>query len=95
MTPTSTSPATQELLELEEFVESSSLSSTDRERLREILARLNRRIVARNQTMLFVKSVLSELRFDADLMKFDLQATRCERDDYRKELQKLRRKSGE
>ncbi|MGQ9503643.1 MAG: transcriptional regulator [Thermogutta sp.] len=44
----------------------------------------------RRQILSLVQDALSELRMDMKYLLFDLEATRRERDDYRRQLEQLR-----
>ncbi len=44
----------------------------------------------RQRVLLFIQKSISQLRFDMKYLIFDLEATRRERDEYRRQLEEIR-----
>jgi len=57
-----------------------------RERIEPILARVVESTKRRRRILNLVQDALSQLRLDMKYLMFDLEATRRERDDYRRKL---------
>jgi hypothetical protein len=63
-----------------------SLSAPERARLEPVLARVIDSTKRRRRILSLVQDALSQLRLDMKYLVFDLEATRRERDDYRRQL---------
>lgn len=83
-----TQPANDELpadiLELAAVCE--SLPAEYRQRLQPVLCQVLESTRRRRRILTLVQDALSQLRLDMKYLMFDLEATRRERDDYRREL---------
>ncbi len=89
-TQTSTSYA-QEIVELVHFVHTLSLSEAERRKAERLLLRLNDRVTQRNLALQLCKNAIEDIRLDAECLIFDLEATRRERDELCRELERIRR----
>jgi len=58
-----------------------------RERLEPVLVRVVESTKRRRRILQLVQDALSQLRLDMKYLMFDLEATRRERDDYRRQLE--------
>lgn len=58
-----------------------------REHLTPVLARVIEGLLRRRQVLTLVQEALGQLRLDMKYLIFDLEATRRERDDYRRQLE--------
>lgn len=87
--PRLTQPAIEELsadmLELAGAVQ--SLSAADRQRIEPLFNRVLESTKRRRRILNLVQDALSQLRVDMKYLMFDLEATRRERDEYRRKLE--------
>ena len=74
-----------DLVELNAALE--SLPAEYRQTLAGALLRVNESTARRRRIMALVQDALSQLRLDMKYLMFDLEATRRERDDYRRQLE--------
>jgi len=77
-----------ELAELADLIE--TLPAEYRERFSAALHRSEANIERRRRVLTFIQEALSQLRLDMKYLLFDLEATRRERDDYRRQLEESR-----
>lgn len=77
-----------ELAELAELVE--TLPAEQKERFAAAMRRAEANIDRRRRILNFIQDALSQLRLDMKYLMFDLDATRKERDDYRRQLEESR-----
>lgn len=89
--PDSTGGIPAELQELATAIE--RLPPPYREALRPILERVMDATRRRRQILSLVQDALAELRLDMKYLLFDLEATRRERDEYRRQLEQWREES--
>ena len=82
-------------MELVHFCRSLPLPDQERKKMEHILQRLNSRITQRNAALQLCKSMLEDLRLDAECLLFDVEATRRERDEFSQKLDDLRRERDE
>jgi len=75
----------QELLDLAAAV--SQLPAEQRGRVQPVLERVIGSTKRRRRILWLVQDALSQLRLDMKYLAFDLEATRRERDDYRRRLE--------
>lgn len=80
--------AVVELAELAELIE--TLPAGYQAQFHAALARAEQNIDRRRRIMNFIQDALSQLRLDMKYLMFDLDATRRERDDYRRQLEESR-----
>ncbi len=81
---TSTEELPHDLFDLRTAIE--SLPADQRTRIEPILLRVVESSRRRRRIMNLVQDALSQLRLDMKYLLFDLEATRRERDDYRRKL---------
>ncbi|MGQ9562500.1 MAG: hypothetical protein ACUVQG_01045, partial [Thermogutta sp.] len=86
--PTDVPTIPPELQELAAAVQ--SLPAPYRAQVDPLLQRVIEGTRRRRQILSLVQDALSELRMDMKYLLFDLEATRRERDDYRRQLEQLR-----
>ncbi len=84
-TTTQTDEAPKDMQELATLI--SSLPAEHRSRLEPILGRVVESTRRRRRILNLVQDALSQLRLDMKYLVFDLEATRRERDAYRRELE--------
>ena len=82
-----TSPAV-ELAELAELIE--DLPEEYQDRFQKAFHRAAGNIERRRRILAFIQEALSQLRLDMKYLIFDLEATRKERDDFRRQLEESR-----
>jgi hypothetical protein len=82
LTPTEELP--HDLVDLKAAIE--SLPADQRMRIEPILLRVVESTRRRRRILNLVQDALSQLRLDMKYLLFDLEATRRERDDFRREL---------
>lgn len=75
----------QEILDLAAAV--SQLPDSHRHRIDPLVARVVDSTKRRRRILSLVQEALSQLRLDMKYLMFDLEATRQERDDYRRQLE--------
>ena len=75
----------QDIIDLGRAV--ASLGDEDRERLEVILARVVDSTKRRRRILNLVQDAMSQLRLDMKYLLFDLEATRRERDEYRRKCE--------
>lgn len=80
-----TDEAPRELLELCEVL--GQLPAEFRERVEPVLGRVVENAKRRRRILSLVQDALGQLRLDMKYLTFDLEATRRERDDYRRKLE--------
>lgn len=83
--PSTTEELPQDLTELAAALE--RLPSEYRESIQPILSRVVDSTRRRRRILHLVQDALSQLRLDMKYLLFDLEATRRERDDYRRQLE--------
>jgi len=86
--PTDAATVPPELQELAAAIQ--SLPEPYRVQIEPVLQRVIDGTRRRRQILSLVQDALSELRMDMKYLLFDLEATRRERDDYRRQLEQLR-----
>ena len=77
--------ATAELMELAALVE--TLPDEFKQYFQPAMERAMENIDRRRRILSFIQEALSQLRLDMKYLMFDLEATRRERDEYRKKLE--------
>mgnify|MGYP001556186843 CR=1 FL=1 len=77
----------QELCDLSAAI--AELSAEHREKLKPLMERVITRTGERRRILSLVQDALSQLRLDMKYVAFDLEATRRERDEYRRERDDL------
>ncbi|MGI5831084.1 MAG: transcriptional regulator [Thermoguttaceae bacterium] len=80
--------AAAELAELGDLIR--ELPPETRPRFEEAYARAVRRIERRRRILSFIQESLSQIRFDMKYLVFDLESTRKERDEYRRQLEEIK-----
>lgn len=80
--------AVVELAELAELIE--TLPDDYHAQFCAALGRAEKNIERRRRIMNFIQDALSQLRLDMKYLMFDLDATRRERDDFRRQLEESR-----
>ncbi|MFH1920569.1 MAG: transcriptional regulator [Planctomycetota bacterium] len=87
--PQSTDPKTSELpKEIVELAEAiSELPAEFRTRIDPLLGRVVDSTKRRRRILSLVQDALSQLRLDMKYLMFDVEATRRERDDYRRQIE--------
>jgi hypothetical protein len=78
----------QELVDLARAL--SQLEPVDREKVEPALVRVIENTKRRRRILSLVQDALSQLRLDMKYLAFDLEATRRERDDYRRRLEEAK-----
>ena len=81
-------PTIIELSELAELIE--ELPDEFQDRFQKAFNRAVGNIERRRRILAFIQEALSQLRLDMKYLIFDLEATRKERDDYRRQLEESR-----
>ena len=79
---------TTELAELRELID--ELPSELKPRFEDAYHRAAARLERRRRVLSFIQESLSQLRLDTKYLVFDLEATRQERDEYRRQLEEIR-----
>ncbi len=74
-----------EILQLTEAVQ--ALPTEHRQAIEPILTRVTQSTRRRRRILSLVQDALGQLRLDMKYLMFDLEATRRERDDYRRQLE--------
>lgn len=82
------SPTVIELAEMAELIEELPMEYQDR--FQKAFNRAVGNIERRRRILAFIQEALSQLRLDMKYLLFDLEATRKERDDYRRQLEESR-----
>ncbi len=82
-------PATEDLpRDVEELIAAiSSLPQEFRQQVEPILGRVVESTTRRRRILSLVQDALAQLRLDMKYLLFDLEATRRERDDYKRQLE--------
>ncbi len=82
------SPSVVELAELSELIE--TLPTEIKDRFRAAMHRAETNLSRRRRILNFIQESLAQLRLDMKYLLFDLEATRKERDEYRRQLKEFR-----